>query len=371
MKKTSSRLYKGTLLLLVMFLLVGCGAKDSGGTDSSSPEYAQMDVDTAGEGNWDYDYSYEDGELSEDSIEETESPVSEKDDILYESKDKIIRKINLSLETKNFDDLVKSIETQVRELDGYIETSRLTGRHYESDNLRYGTIIARIPKESVDGFVSNLGGIANIISKEENVENVTLQYVDLESRTEALEIEQERLLKLLERAEDIDDIISLEARLTSVRYELQSLKTQTRTIDNQVDFSTILVDIQEVRLMSSGIDSEDSILDRISRGTKKTFTDIKDDLADLLVWFIVNLPYIIIWLLVIFIIVLLIRKGNRKYRERNTSRDFNRRSPSSWNNNFNENNANKHNVNENHNDNKNKENKEDSVRENNQDKDTK
>lgn len=62
----------------------------------------------------------------------------------------------------------------------------------------------------------------------------------------ALETEQERLLALLEKAENVEDIITIENRLSDVRYELENYESQIRLLDNQIDYSTVYVDISEV-----------------------------------------------------------------------------------------------------------------------------
>ena len=66
-------------------------------------------------------------------------------------------------------------------------------------------------------------------------ENVTLQYVSTESRVKALETEQTRLLELLENAETMEDLLTIEARLTDVRWELENYASQLRVLDNQVN----------------------------------------------------------------------------------------------------------------------------------------
>ena len=54
------------------------------------------------------------------------------------------------------------------------------------------------------------------------MDDVTLRYVDVDSHKKALETEQERLLALLEKAENVEDIITIENRLSDVRYELEN-----------------------------------------------------------------------------------------------------------------------------------------------------
>ena len=58
-----------------------------------------------------------------------------------------------------------------------------------------------------------------------------------------LETEQQRLLELLETAESLDDILTIESRLTEVQYELDSKESQLRTYDNQIDYSTVYLDL--------------------------------------------------------------------------------------------------------------------------------
>lgn len=324
MKKSRLNIYKFLVVLLVPVLLVACA---SGDKDDTSP--AEMNIEETGQASVDHDY--EDGigydEIQEDypgDSEETANVIDGenadtskditdgKDYMLNDTHDKIIRRVELNLETKTFDELVKSIETQVYELGGYVEQSRITGRHYNSDNLRYGVMVIRIPRETVNGFLNNIGSIANIVEKAENVDNVSLQYVDIESQKKSLEIEQERLLGLLERTEKMEDIMSLEARLTTVRYELQNLATEIRTIDNLVDYSTITMDIQEVELMNVDIETEETVGTRVKRGFEEKLHGFTKGFEDFAVWFILNLPLLIVMTIIIVIVIVIVKKIIKK-----------------------------------------------------------
>ena len=92
---------------------------------------------------------------------------------------------------------------------------------------------ARIPADRLDRFVETVESAGNVTSKQEQVTDVTLQYSDTESRKKSLEIEQERLWALLEKAESLDAVVALEARLSEIRYELESYTSQLRPYDNQ------------------------------------------------------------------------------------------------------------------------------------------
>ena len=160
---------------------------------------------------------------------------------------KLIKTVSMSMETKEFDALLEDIRRQVEEMGGYIEDSDISGSsYYSTRGNRNAWLTLRIPAGKLEGFVTVVEELGNVVSKRESVEDITLRYVDVESHKKALETEQERLLELLERAENMEDIITIESRLSQVRYELQSYESALRTYDNQVNYSTVSLDISEV-----------------------------------------------------------------------------------------------------------------------------
>ena len=75
--------------------------------------------------------------------------------------------------------------------------------------------------------------------------------MDTEARISSLQTEYDRLLELLAQAESVDSLISLEARLSDVRYQLESYKSQLRTYDNLVDYSTVSISVSQVLRVTS------------------------------------------------------------------------------------------------------------------------
>lgn len=228
------------------------------------------------------------------------------------SQDKIIRRMILEVETQEFDHLINTIDTNINQLGGYVESSNISGRRYYKDNMLYGEIIARVPKNRLNEFIKTVNDTANVVNTQENTENVTVKYVDIESHKKSLEIEQERLLALLEKVETLEDIITLETRLSSVRYELESYETQLRTYDNLVEYSTVTLYIQEVERMSVVSDEEKTIWNRIQIGFSDSMYNISDGIKNFVVWFIVNLPYLIIWGIIITVVAFISRRYYRR-----------------------------------------------------------
>ena len=232
---------------------------------------------------------------------------------------KIIKRYYFDYETEEFDSAVAYLKTQIEKYNGYISSSNVNGTSYRTLNLT-----ARIPADLSDEFTGQLGSLGTLTSQSESAEDITLQYTDTESRIKSLKTEQERLNALLEKADDLESIITLENRMTEVRYELENYQSRKNLYDDLVSYSTVNITLEEVNYTVAVDDS--SFLSRITTGLESTFRDIKVSIADFLVWFIVNLPYIIIWVLIIFVIVkvmrMLLRRRKRKLAELDENTDM-------------------------------------------------
>ena len=68
---------------------------------------------------------------------------------------------------------------------------------------------------------------------------MTSQYTDYEARLDSLRTQEERLLAMLEKSEDVESLIALEQRLADVRYELESIERNLRNLDLQISYSTV------------------------------------------------------------------------------------------------------------------------------------
>lgn len=219
---------------------------------------------------------------------------------------KLIRRVYLSTETKEFDDFVAFVNGQTTTYGGYIENSDVSGTSYNAyNNTRRASIVIRVPAKHLDAFIAQIGTMANITSKNESSEDVTLPYIETESRITSLEIQRDKLLEWMEDAETVEELIQLEERLSEVRYQLEYYGGILRNYDNLVEFSTITLDIREVERMT--VQEPDTVGDRIGKGLSDNLYDISEGFKNFIVWFVTSLPYLLIWAVIIVAAVLVIR----------------------------------------------------------------
>lgn len=291
-----------SLLTAASLIMAGCG--------SSSKAFENASDTTAAEA-YAYDsYATDDIYMSE---AETEAAAGEADEggvqtpEVQNTERKLIRNVSLNVETETFEDLMQTVEEKTESLGGYVESSNTyNGSHYYGNSTRNANLTLRIPAEHLDEFLSAVAENSNVISRDENVTDVTLQYVDMKSHKEALLTEQERLLELLEQAESVEDIITIESRLSDVRYQIESMESQLRTMDNQVSYSTVYLYIDEVAKLTPV--KEQTTLEKIKTGFAESLYNVGSGIKNFVIGLIIRIPYLVIWAVVIFLIVLTVKR---------------------------------------------------------------
>ena len=284
-------------LALLAALLTGCGSagKSAVSYDSGMVEYAVSDEAAMAPA---------EGAAMKNTAADTGSTQ------LPQNRKWIVT-VNLTAETDDLDALRSALDEKIAALNGYVEDQSVyngsiydSGRRYRSANLT-----VRIPVDSIDAFLQDVGGLANITRQNKSLEDVTLNYVATESRLKALETEEARLLELLSQAETMTDLLEIEARLSEVRSELENYASQKRLYDNQIDYATIYIAIEEVQEYTPT--EEPSLWERIRDGFKDNLEGVGEGLLDVLVWFIVSIPTLVVLAVVVLILVLIVRRIRR------------------------------------------------------------
>lgn len=304
-------------LCMFSVVLAACGGSSS--SDSGSMFKSEAAPAAAAEAANDYDtyaeeavsddiYEYDNSADSSAGGSGSDSGAPSDSEIQSNSNRKLIKTVNLSAETKEFDKLISNVSERINSLGGYAESMNIQGSSYEGSNeRRTAYIVARIPASNLDQFVKSVSEASNITSKNESAEDVTLQYADVEAHKDSLKIEQKRLNELLEQADTLENIIELENRLTEVRYEIESYESRLRTMNNQVQYSTVNLNVSEVRDYTPEPVYEETFGERLRNGFLESCEDAWDAIQDFIVGFVSFLPMLVVMLLilgVVFAIVL-------------------------------------------------------------------
>lgn len=321
---------KMSVLLLAMAIVLtlgGCGASSKNfeaAADSAAPEEefkAEYEVTEEAVADEAWDDSAESGmmdtaagaasdEAWDDSVEsdmmDTAADTGEAQAEIIQSNEKIIYTYNYSVETKQFDTFMDAVQKRISEYGGYIESSETNG-NMEMNIRRYANMVIRIPADKMHSFLNMVKENSNVTYSSSSTENVTLSYVDMQSHIKALKTEQETLMGILEKAEKLEDIIALQNQLTNIRYELESYESQLRVYDNRINYSTLYLDINEVE-RETNVATELTYGEEIRQGLSDTMYSIRQGLRDFSIWFIVNLPILFIWAVVLVILFLIVRK---------------------------------------------------------------
>ena len=291
MKKLFALLLSAVMLCA---LLAACGAETGG---MSMDNMAAPEMESPGEGIY--------GSTADSSTSSAKTLLSGQ---------KLIRTVELRAETEDLDTLLNQLAQQISTLGGYTEYQNVyNGGSYVSYRTRSAELTIRIPADQLNSFLNEVEGFSNVISKTESVDDVTLQYTDTQGRVDALQAEHDRLVELMEKAETMSDLLEIEARLTDVRYELESVTSQLRVLDNQVSYATIELYIEEVEILTEV--EEPTVWERITSGLMRNLQNLGDSLVDLFVWVVVCSPQLLILAAVVLLIVWLCRRAIKKRRQ--------------------------------------------------------
>ena len=311
------KMKKRTLLLILSVILilsvVACGSKSENGMSTSPQPYAEK-------------YSSYDYEMIEESAPQmammdtydTGAFLSKANTQITDTR-KIIKNVDLTLETLEFDKAVDSIKADAVAQGGYIESSYVSGRSINDGygyNQRYASFTIRVPANVLSNYVDSLSKTYNMLSINESSSDITDQYYDTESRLNSLLTQEERLLSMLEGATELQYMLEIERNLADVRYQIENYYSTLTRYDNQVSMSTVSIYLQEVVKYQEIVEQPKTFGERLSTAISGSWNNFVDNLQYFIIDFTYALPglltFIIILAAIIFVLVLIIKRRRKK-----------------------------------------------------------
>lgn len=297
MRKAIYIFHISTLLLV----LAACSSNDEkASSEMSSDENKQISNEVSG----DMDSEVELEEATEDSSEsETEAPA-----VVTERM--IIHQASLSVNVKELDKAQSNIEQKVEQYGGYIVESTV---YQEDDQTSSGRMIVRIPEKNFEKFLLDAEGeAAEVLERNVTGQDVTEQYVDLESRVKSKRAVEERLLDFMSKAQKTEDLLKISADLSEVQEEIEVMVGKMKYLENQTSFSTIELSMYENRVVVPEIESKE--LNTWEKTKKQLATSTNSLLSAgsaLIVFFVGNLPVLLLLGAIGFIVFWIIKRRLR------------------------------------------------------------
>ena len=277
-----------TGLTLLFLLLAGCGSGNNGKDSGAAAGNTASSADISS--GWDIGFGGEAAPMEPSADEQgTDSSV-------YQNAGaKLVRRAEFSIQTEQFDQTVQALDRLVSECGGYFETASVRGGSYrDASASRWGEYVVRVPAERYSDFFNSAGTLGYITESSESSEDVGERYYDAETRLKTQRTKQERLLALLEQADTMEDIISLENALGDVEYQIEQLSSTLNRYDALISYSTFTIYLQEVGKVVQEVGESSTLGQRMTAGFKASCEGFVRGAQELLVWMSYNLVVLVI-----------------------------------------------------------------------------
>jgi len=310
MKKTLALLLT---LLLLLTALTGCGAKsETAAAEAPSAKYDMAVEEEAPAEEMKAEMEMETVEFSTTSQESADEAMSVEEVKTY--AEKIIYSGHVYMETTAFDDAITALDQAVKSYGGFVQESSVNGNTWHHDDGttsvvdRWGYYVVRIPTDKFDAFMTLTAGIGNVTSSSRTAENVTSQYTDYEARLASLYTQEERLLKMLEESGDLESLIQLEARLSEVRYEIESIERNLRNLDQRLAFSTVTLELREVEIYTPTVPVQRTFGEKLKEAFADGWSGFVRGLQRFVIGLVRSLPGLVLFVLIVAVVLLVVRK---------------------------------------------------------------
>jgi hypothetical protein len=238
------------------------------------------------------------------SVQDTKGDLITQDLPQINDQRMIIRTGTMNLEVENFEEAERNLTESVKRLGGYLANSSLN--QYQNGK-KYGTLVLKVPAGKFDELVSEAGKNGKVISQNVSSNDITEEFVDLESRLKTQKELEQRLIKILnEKASRLAEVIEVEEKLASVRQKIENIEGRMKLLKSQSDYSTLTVTLSEQAFLETV--SGGGFFHEIWQAVKKGLKGFTGVLTVSITVLIAVLPVIFFLLAVFWIIKRMLKK---------------------------------------------------------------
>jgi hypothetical protein len=204
----------------------------------------------------------------------------------------IVRTAQLAISTKEFDKARADAEAILKRHSGYIGQLRVSA---PANSARTLNATFRIPSAQLDATLAELKALGRVEAESQGGEEVTQQYVDLEARLANARHTEQRLSDLLrDRTGKLSDVLAFEKEIDRVRYEIESMEAQRKSLAKQVSYATLTATLTEDYGKKLEV-VEPSTSTQFRNAAVDGYRAVADGVVGLLLFLLSAGPSILIW----------------------------------------------------------------------------
>lgn len=287
------RILSGLLVLMMLLALAACGASKGEAAPSLSADNSAVDMEMPMEAAYGGESYYEPSAMAEENSLRAE---------------KMIRTATLSLETTAFEDAVAGLSHLTETLGGYYENSSIWS---SGSGYRWADYTVRVPAENYNTFLDQAGELCHETSRDTSQQNISEVYYDTQGRLKTQQIKLERLQALLAKAEQMEDIITIESAISETEQRIDDLSGTLQHYDGLVDYATVSLSLREVYKLSNVEEAPDSFASRIGSAFTSGWASFTDGLEDLVVALAYGWMWVILAAVAAAVVIRVLRKRRR------------------------------------------------------------
>jgi hypothetical protein len=160
----------------------------------------------------------------------------------------IIKNGDIKLLVEDTDIAIDRATQTIGDMGGYIISSRVWYQpHYDGENYKYATITIGVPVDQFERTLNRLRALAvKVLDETASGEDVTNQFVDLQSQVTNLEATRDRIKSFLDQAQTVDEALRINQELSNVEAQIEQIKGQMNYLQDRSAYSTITVNFEPV-----------------------------------------------------------------------------------------------------------------------------
>lgn len=217
---------------------------------------------------------------------------------------KIIYKATMDVRTEKYDDYIKNLKAKLNEYGGYFSYFK----EYSSSERVLSAEI-RIPADKYESMKEATGSLCTVVRSEQTANDVTANYMDIESRIASLKAQKESLDNMAKAATTTSELIEIQKAISDVVYELEKYEKQLLAYDDLISYSTITLTVEEV---NDEQPVKEGPFKRIGNNFMSSLKFIGNAVVEVFVFFIGYLPIFVVIGAVVAVIVIAATRRRKK-----------------------------------------------------------